>query len=77
MPEASVIREVQALSGFTGRKAYRRWECAWRVQSGSLTVEPLVIRHFLSLFEGAGILHGGVKSVDMKRNAKGEGRLLG
>ena len=37
----------------------------------------LVIRHVLSLFEGTRILGGGVKSVDIERNAKGEDRFLG
>ena len=76
MPEASVIRRVQALSGFIGRKAYRRWGYTWRVQAFSSTEELLVIRYLLSLLEGTGILRGGVKSVDTKRNAKGEDKFL-
>ena len=77
MPEASVIRGVRALSGFTGRKAYRRRFSKFSVQAWGLTPERQEKLLELSLFEEPGILGGGVKSVDIERNAKCEGRVLG
>ena len=77
MPEASVIRGVRALSGFTGRKAYRRRFSKFSVQAWGLTPERQEKLLELSLFEEPGILGGGVKSVDIERNAKREGRVLG
>ena len=76
MPEASVIRGVQALSGFTGRKAYRRRSDKFFVQAWGSTPEQQGKLSELSLFGEAGILGGGVKSVDIERNAIREGRLL-
>ena len=77
MPEASVIRGVQALSGFTGRKAYRRRPEKFFVQAWGLTPDRQGKLSGLSMFGGLGILGGGVKSVDIERNTKGEGRYLG
>ena len=76
MPEASVIRRVQALSGFTGRKACVGGLLSFvfntgaqpQIQDGKLVN--------LSLLWGAGILGGGVKSVDIERNTIREGELL-
>ncbi len=77
MPAAAVRRRVQALSGITGRKAYRRRSNASDLKSHGSTVETGRIRLDLSLLGEAGINGGGVKSVDIVRNTKGEGRLLG
>ena len=77
MPEASVIRGVQALSGFIGRKGLRRRIGKWWVKCHGSTVEMPIKLLILSLFGEVGILGVGVKSVDTERNAKGEGRPLG
>ena len=74
MPEASVIRRVQALSGFIGRKEYRRRFCKYRVKAWGSTPEMLDKLQDLWMFGVARILSGGVKSVDIKKNTKSEGR---
>ena len=72
-----MIRRVQALSGFIGRKEYRRRYSKWLVKSFGSTKELLVILLNLSNFGKAGIFGVGVKSVDIEKNTKGEGRPLG
>ena len=77
MPEASAIRRVRALSGFTGRKGFRRWigkSCLKSRGSTAETDEKLLI---LRTSGEIGILGGGVKSVDIERNVNGEGKSLG
>ena len=76
MPAAAVIRRVQALSGFTGRKVYRRRFAKYVVKVRGLTSE---LRRKLvdsRTFGSAGIHGEGVKSVDTMKNTKGEGRHL-
>ena len=77
MPEASAIRRMQALSGFTGRKEFRRRTIKSRFKTYGSTVEMDVILLVLRVSGGTGILGGGVKSVDIERNANGEGKSLG
>ena len=77
VPEASVIRRVQALSGFIGRKVYRRCSDKFLVQAQGLTLEKRGKLLELSLFGGTGTLGGGVKSVDIEWNTNREGRFLG
>ena len=74
MPEASVIRGVRALSGFIGRKEYRRRFVKYRVKAWGSTPEMPIKLAYLWKFGGIGILGGGVKSVDIKKNTNGEGR---
>ena len=76
MPAAAVIRRIQALSGITGRKELRRWHGKQIVKSYGSTVYPLSVLPSLSLGEVAGISSVGVKSVDIRRNTDGVGRLL-
>jgi hypothetical protein len=68
VPAAAVIRRVQALSGVTGRKELRRWTS----KRYRLLFELLVSR----MVEVTGISSVGVKSVDIRRNTNGVGRLL-
>ena len=77
MPAAAVIRRVQALSGFTGCKVYRRRFVKYVVKVRGSTSE--VRRKLIDsrMFGSAGIHGGGVKSVDTMKNTKGEGRHLG
>ena len=77
MPEASVIRRVQALSGIIGRKAYRRWFKKYVVKSLGSTQESLCKLLNWRALEDAGILGGAVKCVDIEKNTKGEGKHLG
>ena len=77
MPEASAIRRVQALSGFTGRKGFRRLVVKSDLKDHGSTVEMGWILAILRTSGETGILGGGVKSVDIERNANGEGRSLG
>ena len=76
MPEASVIRRVQALSGFTGRKELRR-----RFDTSCLKFPDPIgalgkIWSDSMVWEGAGTDHVAVKCVDIIGNTKGEGRHL-
>ncbi len=76
VPAAAVIQRVQALSGFIGRKAFRRW------------VGKLPFKDYGSTggrgVRLVGLNNGGVsgtgsvvvKYVDIIRNSKGEGRIL-
>ncbi len=77
MPEASAIRRVQALSGFTGRKGFRRLAVKSRFKADGSTVWMDVILAVLRTSGETRILGGGVKSVDIERNVDGEGRSLG
>ena len=76
MPEASVIRGVQALSGFIGRKELRRRIAA------SCFKDPGLTRDFGRRWvvwrkrEGVGTDREAVKCVDMIRNTEGVGRHL-
>ena len=74
MPAAAVIRGVQALSGFIGRKAFRRRSRKLHFKDQSLTLERGVILLELKYFGATGTIDVGVKSVDIDRNSKGEGR---
>ena len=76
MPAAAVIRRVQALSGITGRKELRRWHSKQIVKAYGSTVFQLFELLSLSMREVAGISSVGVKSVDIRRNTNGVGRLL-
>ena len=74
MPAAAVIRRVQALSGFIGRKAFRRrWNKLLFKVLGS-TGGRGVILFYLNHLGATGTIGVGVKSVDIDRNTKGEGR---
>ena len=77
MPAAAVTRGVRALSGFTGRKVYRRRLSKSHFKDRGLTSEMGAILEKWSGFGEAGIPGGGVKSVDIRKNTKGEGKLLG
>ena len=77
MPAAAVKRRVQALSGITGRKELRRWHRKRIVKACGSTAYPLFELLSLSIRELAGISSVGVKSVDIRRNTDGVGRLLG
>ena len=74
MPAAAVIQRVQALSGFTGRKAFRRWVGKLHFKAHGSTVERGVILPGLKDLGVTGTVGVGVKSVDIDRNTKGEGR---
>jgi hypothetical protein len=76
VPEASVIRRVQALSGFIGRKASVGVLLSFDFNTGAQLQIQVEILIELSLLGGAGILGGGVKSVDIERNTIREGGLL-
>ena len=76
MPAAAVIRRTQALSGITGRKELRRWQSKLIVKACGSTIYTLLKLLSLSMREVAGISSVGVKSVDIRRNTNGVGRLL-
>lgn len=74
MPAAAVIREVQALSGFTGRKAFRRrFGKSYFKDRGSTSGRGMILPE-LKYFGVTGTIGVGVKSVDIDRNSKGVGR---
>ena len=77
MPEASVIRRHQTLSGFTGRKEKRRCLGKSCVKSIGLTDKPRKKLSRLSQLGGDGISSVAVKCVDIGKNTNGEGNLLG
>ncbi len=77
MPAAAVIQRVQALSGFIGRKAFRRRFGKSDFKDHGLTVERGLILLDWKNFGVFGTVGVGVKSVDLDRNTKGEGRKLG
>jgi hypothetical protein len=74
VPAAAVIRRVRALSGFIGRKGFRRCLRKLHFKAWGLTSERGVILRRLRYFGATGTYYVGVKSVDMIRNTKGEGR---
>ena len=76
MPAAAVIRRVQVLSGITGRKELRRWHGKRRVKWLGSTEYAFFELPSLSVREVDGISSVGVKSVDIRRNTDGVGRLL-
>ena len=76
MPEASVRRRVQALSGFIGRKELRRRSDRFYLKCHGLTMVLGKISSDLSIGEGTGTDHEAVKCVDMIGNTKGVGRYL-
>ena len=77
MPAAAVIRRAQALSGITGRKELRRWQVKFLFKYQGSTLGEAGILASLSTREVTGISSVGVKSVDIRRNTDGVGRLLG
>ena len=77
MPAAAVIRRVQTLPGFTGRKEMRRCLDVFLVKFSGSTGKLLRILSRLRGAEANGILGGAVKCVDTERNTRGEGGLLG
>ena len=76
MPAAAVIRRIQALSGITGRKELRRWQSKQDVKASRSTGYTYFELLSLRAREVAGISSVGVKSVDIRRNTDGVGRLL-
>ena len=74
MPAAAVIRRVQALSGFIGRKAFRRLLYKFHFKDPGLTGRRGEILFDLKYSGVTGTVGVGVKSVDIDRNSKGEGR---
>ncbi len=77
MPAAAVIQRVQALSGFIGRKAFRRWLGKLYFKDQSSTLGRGTILSDLKGFGAFGTVGVEVKFVDIDRNTKGEGRKLG
>ena len=77
MPAAAVKRRTQALSGITGRKELRRWFVKWNVKACGSTIQLRSKLVNLSMRGVDGISSVGVKSVDIRRNTNGVGRLLG
>ncbi len=76
MPAAAVIRRKQALSGIIGRKEMRRWSIKQSVKSCGSTIRLLFKLADSRMREVTGIPCVGVKSVDIRRNTDGVGRLL-
>ena len=72
-----MIRRVQALSGFTGRKGLRRRFGKSKLKFSCSTRDRVLILLNLSIGEVAGTCSGAVKCVDIARNTDGVGRLLG
>jgi hypothetical protein len=76
VPAAAVIQRSRVLSGFIGRKAFRRWVGKLSFKDYGLTggrgvILPVLI--FGGVFGTDGVV---VKYVDIIRNSKGEGRKL-
>ena len=76
MPAAAVIQRLQALSGFIGRKAFRRRsEKLFFKDQGSTLGREVILADLI--IDGASGTDGVVvKYVDIVRNSKGEGRKL-
>ncbi|OGM11065.1 hypothetical protein A2W13_02640 [Candidatus Woesebacteria bacterium RBG_16_36_11] len=74
MPAAAVIRRVQALPGFIGRKEFRRRFSKLCFKDRGSTSERGTILEKLKNLGVTGTHRVGVKSVDMMRNTKGEGK---
>ncbi len=68
---------MQALPGFIGRKAFRRLFCKLHFKDRGSTSGRGVILQELDHLGAFGTVGVGVKSVDIDRNTKGEGRKLG
>jgi len=77
VPAAAVIRGVQALLGFIGRKAFRRRFGKLYFKDHGSTGGRGVILPDLRNQGAVGTVGVGVKSVDINRNVKGVGRQLG
>ena len=77
VPAAAVIQRVQALYAFIGRKAFRRRICKLFFKYQGSTLERGIILQVLNCIGVFGTCGVGVKSVDIARNTKGEGRKLG
>jgi hypothetical protein len=71
------MRGMQALSGFTGRKGFRRRTIKSDLKDWGSTPDMGWILVVLRVSGGTGMLGGGVKSVDIEQNANGESRSLG
>ncbi len=76
MPEASVIRGVQALPGIIGRKGLGRRFIKFLVKALDSIEKMLGILIDWRKREESGICGVGVKSVDLTRNTKCEGSFL-
>ena len=76
VPAAAVIQRSRALSGFIGRKAFRRWVCKLLFKDHGSTGERGVILQVLKYGGVSGTDGVVVKYVDIIRNSKGEGRIL-
>jgi hypothetical protein len=77
VPAAAVIQRVQALSGFIGRKAFRRLlGKLFFKDHGSTGGREVILPEYLNYGGVSGTDGVGVKSVDIVRNSKGEGRKL-
>ena len=77
MPAVAVIRRVQALSGFTGRKESCRRFAASCLKARGLTSALGTRWVDLREAEERGTHGEAVKCVDIMRNTKGEGTVLG
>ena len=76
VPAAAVRRGGQVFFGMTGRKGHVGGESGWKWKSpktGGMLSKPI----HLSETEESGISCVGVKSADLRRNAKSEGSSLG
>jgi hypothetical protein len=76
VPAAAVIQRSQALSGFIGRKAFRRWVGKLSFKDHGSTGGRGVILPVLVIDGASGTDGVVVKYVDIIRNSKGEGRML-
>lgn len=72
MPAEAVKQSPQALSGFTGRKASVAGLKGFLLKLQGSTLEVQEKPADWRVFEVDGTLGGGVKSVDIERNTKGE-----
>jgi len=77
VPEGSVMRRGQTLSGITGRKEMRRRPGKSNVKARSSTSELHLKLLGLSQSGEGGIPSVAVKCVDIWKNTNGEGSLLG
>jgi len=74
VPAAAVIQRLQALSGITGRKAFRRCFSKLCLKDRGSTSGTGVILEELKGIGAIGTVGVGVKSVDIDRNSEGVGR---
>ena len=77
VPAAAVRRRMQALSGFIGRKEFRRRFVKSGVKDRGSTPGLHWILADWSVVEVSGISGVAVKCVDIRKNTGGEGDLLG